>query len=94
MRLIKVDTYEIHESLGDKIPEYAILSHVWDIEEVTFQDMQNLDDKVKKKRGFEKIVYACEQAKRDELKWAWVDTCCIDKTSSAELTEAINSMHI
>ena len=26
--------------------------------------------------------------------WAWADTCCIDKTSSAELTEAINSMFL
>jgi tetratricopeptide (TPR) repeat protein len=94
MRLINVDTYEIHESFGNEIPEYAILSHTWDEEEVTFQDMQHLDDKVKKKRGFKKIVYSCEQAKRDELEWAWVDTCCIDKTSSAELTEAINSMHV
>ena len=25
-------------------------------------------------------------------KWVWIDTCCIDKTSSAELSEAINSM--
>jgi hypothetical protein len=93
MRLIDVDTYEIHEFFSDTIPEYAILSHTWDKEEVTFQDMQKLDDKVKKKRGFVKIVSTCKQAQGDGLSWAWVDTCCIDKTSSAELTEAINSMN-
>ena len=31
-------------------------------------------------------------AEEHGLEWAWADTCCIDKTSSAELTEAINSM--
>ncbi|KAH7360664.1 hypothetical protein BKA65DRAFT_523610 [Rhexocercosporidium sp. MPI-PUGE-AT-0058] len=27
------------------------------------------------------------------LQFAWIDTCCIDKSSSAELTQAINSMY-
>ena len=35
----------------------------------------------------------CNQAKRDGYKYAWVDTCCIEKNSSAELQEAINSMY-
>jgi len=84
MRIINVDTYEIHEFFGDNIPKYAILSHTWDEEEVTFQDMQHLDDRVREKRGFEKIVYTCKQAKREQLNWAWVDICCIDKRCSAE----------
>ncbi|KAI8282315.1 hypothetical protein K4K60_003645 [Colletotrichum sp. SAR11_57] len=33
-----------------------------------------------------------DEARRDGFDWAWLDTCCIDKTSSAELSEAINSM--
>ena len=32
------------------------------------------------------------QAERDGFEWAWADTACIDKTSSAELSESINSM--
>jgi hypothetical protein len=48
MRLINVvpslERYEIHEFFGEKIPEYAILSHTWGAEEVTFQDMVRLDD--------------------------------------------------
>jgi len=44
------------------------------------------------KAGFQKIKYTCDQALDDELEYAWVDTCCIDKTSSTELSEAINSM--
>ena len=44
------------------------------------------------KGGFAKIQGVCDQALRDELEYVWVDTNCIDKTSSAELSEAINSM--
>lgn len=44
------------------------------------------------KKGFEKIQKCCEIAASDGFEYAWVDTCCIDKTSSSELSEAINSM--
>ncbi|KAF2819108.1 HET-domain-containing protein, partial [Ophiobolus disseminans] len=79
------------------IPPYAILSHTWQEEqEVTFDDLTNTDNvKVncaKSKEGYEKIRFCAQQAKRDGLDYFWVDTCCINKDSSAELTEAINSM--
>jgi hypothetical protein len=71
---------------------YAILSHTWGEEEVTFQDMANPAAAAAKK-GWAKIKATCEIARRDHnLFYAWVDTCCIDKSSSAELSEAINSM--
>lgn len=35
----------------------------------------------------------CELALQSDIPYAWVDTCCIDKSSSAELTEAINSTY-
>ncbi|KAK4032864.1 vegetative incompatibility protein-like protein HET-E-1 [Parachaetomium inaequale] len=38
-------------------------------------------------------TWGAEEALMDTLEWVWVDTCCIDKTSSAELSEAINSMY-
>ncbi|RFU26802.1 hypothetical protein B7463_g9543, partial [Scytalidium lignicola] len=44
------------------------------------------------KKGFTKIQYTSKQAKKDGLAFAWIDTCCIDKSSSTELGEAINSM--
>lgn len=47
---------------------------------------------VESKLAFKKIRYTCWQAKVHGLNWAWVDTCCINKGSSAELSEAINSM--
>ena len=78
--------------VGDNIPQYAILSHAWgaDIEEVTFQDLTN--DTGRDKSGYKKICFCGEQARRDGLRYFWVDTCCIDKANSTELAEAINSM--
>jgi hypothetical protein len=57
---------------------------------VTFQDWQDISLACSKS-GYAKILGACEQAKRSNLDYIWVDTNCIDKTSSAELSEAINS---
>ncbi|KAF3054854.1 Vegetative incompatibility protein HET-E-1 [Daldinia childiae] len=93
MRLLDVDTLELHEFMGGNIPkyQYAILSHTWAEEEVSLQDLQA--GRGPSKQGYEKIVLTCKQAKQHGCKWAWVDTCCIDKTSSAELSEAINSMY-
>jgi hypothetical protein len=94
MRLLNVSAPELElkleEFFGDKIPPYAILSHTWGDGEVTFQDLQR--GHYEYKSGFKKIRHTCQQAKRDGLSWCWVDTCCIDKSSSAELSEAINSM--
>ena len=78
--------------VGDNIPKYAILSHTWgaDTEEITFQDL--MDGTGKSKAGYKKIRFCGEQARRDGLQYFWVDTCCIDKSSSAVLSEAIISM--
>lgn len=96
MRLLQRDAAEqlslTRELIGNNIPKYAILSHTWGTEtdEVTFHDLMNgtgVD-----KPGYEKIRLCGEQAARDGLEYFWVDTCCIDKTSSAVLSEAIISM--
>jgi hypothetical protein len=78
--------------VGDNIPEYAILLHIWgaDTEEVTFQDLIN--DTGKSKTSYYKIRFCGEQTRYDGLQYFWVDTCCIDKSNSTELAEAINSM--
>ncbi|KAM6509848.1 hypothetical protein FALCPG4_017488 [Fusarium falciforme] len=91
MRLINVRTMELEEFHGDQVPRYAILSHTWGQGEVTFQDWKDLN-LASQKAGFAKILGACRQASEDSLEYLWVDTNCIDKTSSAELSEAINSM--
>lgn len=92
MHLLNAETYQLETFLDDKKrPKYAILSHTWGVEEVTYQEIANLEQ-AKLKAGFLKIQYTCEQAIKDGWTHAWVDTCCIDKTSSAELSEAINSI--
>jgi hypothetical protein len=73
------------------IPPYAILSHTWGDDEVDFQDFKE-EKAAKLKDGWSKIKNICEKALSDGLQYAWVDTCCIDKSSSAELSESINSM--
>ncbi len=91
MRLIDTRTLELKFFIAEPEP-YAILSHTWGEDEVTFQDF--LDPKKRStQRGFEKIRLTCEQALKDGLHYAWVDTCCINKESSSELSEAINSMY-
>jgi hypothetical protein len=60
----------------DDIPPYAILSHTWGPQEVTFGDMMNGNGT--SRTSFDKIRFCGEQAKRDDLQYFWVDTCCID----------------
>ena len=40
-----------------------------------------------------KIRDACAIARANGFQYIWIDTCCIDKSSSSELSEAINSMY-
>jgi heterokaryon incompatibility protein (HET) len=91
MRLIHSTTLQLQEFTDNEIPPYAILSHTWGRDEVSFQDMQL--GAAHTKDGYAKVTLCAQQAINDCLLWIWVDTCCIDKTSSAELSEAINSMY-
>ncbi|KAK8047394.1 Vegetative incompatibility protein HET-E-1 [Apiospora saccharicola] len=107
MRLINTKTFLL-ESIYTQVP-YAILSHTWGPEEISFQEWEVVHDSgaiqgqcphtqkmsrpnVTRKRGYDKVIGACQQAARDGIQYLWCDTNCIDKTSSAELSEAINSM--
>ncbi|KAK0105014.1 hypothetical protein ONS95_004617 [Cadophora gregata] len=90
MRLLNVHSMKLEEYFGSQIPPYAILSHTWGAEEVTFQDING--NSWQEKAGAQKITLSSQQAGREKLDYVWIDTCCIDKTSSAELSEAINSM--
>ncbi|KAG5765633.1 hypothetical protein H9Q72_006319 [Fusarium xylarioides] len=95
MRLINVETLELESFTGEhggSIPTYAILSHVWTSEEVSLQQMSGLSPLPEDSKGYRKIVDFCTKAKAEGFEYGWIDTCCIDKTSSAELSEAINSM--
>ncbi|TFK82483.1 HET-domain-containing protein, partial [Polyporus arcularius HHB13444] len=106
MWVLSTDRAELHYfSSPEEIPdEYATLSHtwnnkpwhgppeqsfkeVWEIQKRCAQDGTNPRDFVS-----EKIRRCCELAEKHGYNWVWIDTCCIDKTSSSELSEAINSM--
>ncbi|KAF5340121.1 hypothetical protein D9758_013179 [Tetrapyrgos nigripes] len=91
MRLLNTKTLRLEEFYSE-IPPYAILSHTWEKEEVTFQDIQNLEI-ARRKAGYVKVWKACVRAQRYDFDWIWIDSCCINKDSSAELSEAINSMY-
>ncbi|KAK0634270.1 heterokaryon incompatibility protein-domain-containing protein [Bombardia bombarda] len=91
MRLINAQTLQFDEFFEPSIPGYVILSHTWDDGEVTFQDMATTTRPIPKK-GYRKVIETCFLARQMGIGYVWVDTCCIDKTSSAELTESINSM--
>ncbi|KAH7068389.1 kinesin light chain 1 [Paraphoma chrysanthemicola] len=95
MRLVQRNedgTYSLTEFIGDAIPRYAILSHTWgeDFDEVTLADLERATGTTK--AGYRKLEFCADQAAKDGLRYFWVDTCAIDKSSSAELSEAINSM--
>ncbi|KAE9364452.1 HET-domain-containing protein, partial [Stipitochalara longipes BDJ] len=96
MWLINTSTLSLELFYGDEIPPYAILSHTWGDGEISFREFTQVsetkNDITMNKNGYRKITATCAQALKDGHGYAWADTCCIDKTSSAELTEAINSM--
>ncbi|KAF9074304.1 heterokaryon incompatibility protein-domain-containing protein [Rhodocollybia butyracea] len=84
LRTTSTDPELVYVANENKTPKYAILLHVWGDKEVTFQ---------KDMKGWSKVVGACKLARRKDWEYIWIDTCCIDKSSSSELSEAINSMY-
>ena len=116
MWLLSTDRAELHYfSDPESVPGgYAILSHVWDEEEMSFQDIQVLrkqcasrglkrptrlfkiglgSAKTPRDLASDKIRLSCIVAESHGYRWIWNDTCCINKESSSELSEAINSMY-
>ncbi|PKS12108.1 hypothetical protein jhhlp_001406 [Lomentospora prolificans] len=95
MRIINTETRELEEYPDLPPKPYAILSHTWGADEVTIQQFSRIQPTLSSQetQGWVKIWSFCKKARDDGFAYAWIDTCCIDKTSSAELTEAINSMY-
>ncbi|KAF8847351.1 HET-domain-containing protein, partial [Acephala macrosclerotiorum] len=103
MRLLHTTTRQLEAFPENQIPRYAILSHTWGTpaEEASFQDLQGgapgpVDHLIlthwTARPGWKKIEGASAQSLKYDCRYLWVDTCCIDKSSSAELQEGINSM--
>ncbi|CCX31752.1 Similar to Vegetative incompatibility protein HET-E-1; acc. no. Q00808 [Pyronema omphalodes CBS 100304] len=89
MWLLHTETLTLEPSDGSK--NYAILSHCWGDEKVTFDNISTPEASTLP--GYHKIKMCCSTAKRYGFDYVWIDTCCIDKRSSTELSEAINSMY-
>lgn len=100
MRLLNTESLELRFFMPDAVLDYVILSHRWNAqssEECSFQDLTKTpisdpNGPARRKQGFFKVQGACSLVLRDGYSWIWIDSCCIDKSSSAELQEAINSM--
>jgi hypothetical protein len=93
MRLLKLNDgggFSLTLFREDEIPPYAILSHTWGTEEVTFKDLT--EGTGEQKIGYQKLRFCGNQAKEHGLQYFWADTCCIEKSNEKELTTAINSM--
>ena len=91
MRLLNTETVKLHDFFGRAPPDYAILSHRWGEDEVSYKDVmkgRNLEA-----AGWTKVRQCCSFVRGLGFEWAWIDTCCIDKRSSSELAESINSMY-
>ena len=88
MRLLECSIdggFTLTKEFIDNIPRYAILFHTWGAgtEEITFRDLGDGMDK--RKAGYDKIRFCGEQARLDGFRYSWVDTCFINKSSTAEL---------
>ena len=89
MWLINAHSYRLEWfSDSDKAPPYAVLSHTWGDDELTFQDIQ--DPAAPEKPTFAKVRVTCAQALADELGYAWVDTCIVHLQVSCSLLHRSN----
>ncbi|CAG7559479.1 unnamed protein product [Fusarium equiseti] len=92
MWLINTYTLTLEEFISLDRPAFAILSHTWGKDEVTLQEFRSLTGDYSKKSRGRKVLKTCALAKGRGFRYVWIDSCCIDKTNSVELAEAINSM--
>ncbi|KAK3698949.1 hypothetical protein LTR37_016736 [Vermiconidia calcicola] len=98
MRLLHTSEFVLEEFIGSNIPKYAVISHRWGDDEASYRRFEKGLKTIRSSQyqnassGWDKIIAACRIARSRGLDWLWIDTCCIDKKSSAELSEAINSM--
>ncbi|KAI0839158.1 hypothetical protein F5Y06DRAFT_295774 [Hypoxylon sp. FL0890] len=94
MRLLNAHNLELVNFIGRDIPEYSISSHTWEREEVTFEHLAGKgSNDFRRKLGFSKVEGCLLQTLEDRYEWIWVDTCCINKSNSAEFPEIIHSMY-
>ncbi|PIL23543.1 hypothetical protein GSI_14856 [Ganoderma sinense ZZ0214-1] len=101
MWLLHTKTLELKFYKDSKRVRYAALCHVWEADDhcQPFREIQAIYSRClasgedPRELVTAKVRNFLDLAERDGYKWGWLDTACIDKTSSAELSEAINSMY-
>lgn len=97
MRLLDVEVslsargLNLIEKFGRDIPSYAIISHRWGDDEVLYADVER--GTAQGRAAYSKVTGALLQASKDNYRYLWIDTCCIDKSNNTELSEALNSMY-
>ncbi|PMD12706.1 hypothetical protein NA56DRAFT_638772 [Hyaloscypha hepaticicola] len=101
MRVLNTATLRFEQILDSELDldknQYAILSHRWfdDEDEVSYEDLLHSSSKeIFSKGGYAKIKGFCKLASDANCRYGWIDTCCINKGNSSELSEAINSMYL
>ncbi|KAM3417186.1 hypothetical protein BST61_g5446 [Cercospora zeina] len=105
MRLLNASTLELREFGESSIPPYYIASHRWSSDETTYKDVKKRRNTTS--LGYAKLQSFCGFIQRTNVpttramttlgierscNWLWIDTACMDKSSSADLSECINSM--
>src|ERR1051326_6511124 len=92
MRLLNTSSGRLQFFEPNQAPDYAILSHRWlgAEDELRYHDIS--DESAHDKRDYAKAHGACNLAKADGYDWIWIDSCCINQESAADLQESINSM--
>ena len=94
MRLLQYNDeseFSLTEDYVDDIPRYAILSHRWGGEEVTFRDL--MDGIGKSKAGYDKIRFCGEQAKQDVYRQSFLAVLQWNIGCSAPNTTLFKSDH-
>ncbi|KIK11437.1 hypothetical protein PISMIDRAFT_690350 [Pisolithus microcarpus 441] len=90
----KVDEERIHRVVT-RFFSYVMFSHMWQGNEPSFQDVNSVESvwNLPNTSSSEKLWNFCKEARRLGYKWAWSDTCCIDKTTSSILNQSLTSMY-
>ncbi|RYP89538.1 hypothetical protein DL770_004357 [Monosporascus sp. CRB-9-2] len=96
MRLLDITSFELCSRGQFVFREvgYAILSQRWVGQGIPFEQLKNHVAELRTDREpsstpqLEKIRGACQVARQQDIKWMWIDTCRINKTSTVEETES------
>ncbi|THV00633.1 hypothetical protein K435DRAFT_440570 [Dendrothele bispora CBS 962.96] len=96
-RFIDTQSLELVEFSSEDniiIPPYAILSHTWITgEEISYDEYCQPLEETYYKLGYQKIVAACQRAHEQNLRYIWIDTCCIKQSDDNDVAVNITSMY-